>query len=114
VDGQEVVYIADKLPGLLTSGDCGCNFTEQENQADYVITVNSNIARCNDAGYGTVFCWADATVSIYNAKTQKTLKPQINETKGGWTNNNYKKAREEAFDELAKRIAEKVIPMIKN
>ncbi|MDR2841137.1 MAG: hypothetical protein LBV75_07785, partial [Paludibacter sp.] len=27
VDGQEIVYIADKLPGLLTSNDCGCNFT---------------------------------------------------------------------------------------
>jgi predicted RNase H-like nuclease (RuvC/YqgF family) len=61
-----------------------------------------------------VFCWANATVSIYNAKTQKTLKPQINETKGGWTNSNYKKAREEAFDELVKKIAEKVVPLIKN
>jgi hypothetical protein len=114
VDGEEVVYIADKLPGLLTDNDCGCNFTESEEEADYVIKVDAYIARCNDAGSGTVFCWADATVSLYNAHTQKTLKPKVPEAKGGWTNKNYVKAGEEAFDELAKKITEKVIPMMKN
>jgi hypothetical protein len=114
VDGEKVVYIADKLPALLTSNDCGCNFTTDKDQADYVIKVDVYLDRCNDAGGGTVFCWADATVSIFNTYTQKTLKPKIDEAKGGWTNKNYVKAGEEAFDELAKKIAEKVIPLIKN
>ncbi|GHV68335.1 hypothetical protein FACS1894199_15410 [Bacteroidia bacterium] len=114
VDGEEVEYIADKLPGLLTDSDCGCNFTTDEANADYVVKVDAYIARCNDSGGGTVFCWANATVSLYNAHTQKTLKPKIPEAKGGWTGKNYTKAGEEAFDELAKKIAEKVIPMMKN
>jgi hypothetical protein len=53
-------------------------------------------------------------VSLYNARTQKTLKPKIGETKGGWTGKNYTKAGEEAFDGLAKKIAEKITPMMKN
>jgi hypothetical protein len=114
VEGEEVVYIADKLPQLLTEGDCGCSFIESEEDADYVIKVNAYLARCTDAVGGTVFCYADATVSLYNARTQKTQKPKIGEAKGGWTGKNYTKAGEEAFDELAKKIAEKVAPMMKN
>jgi hypothetical protein len=114
VEEEEVVYIADKLPELLTESDCGCSFTESEEDADYVIKVNAYLARCTDAVGGTVFCYADATVSLYNARTQKTLKPKIDEAKGGWTGKNYTKAGEEAFDELAKKIAEKVAPMMKN
>jgi hypothetical protein len=114
VEDEEVVYIADKLPALLTENDCGCGFTESEEDADYVIKVNAYLARCSDATGGTVFCYADATVSLYNTRTQKILKPKIEEAKGGWTGKNHTKAGEEAFDELAKKIAEKVIPMIKN
>ncbi|GHV69218.1 hypothetical protein FACS1894199_17590 [Bacteroidia bacterium] len=114
VDGEEVEYIVDLLPGLLTNNDCGCNFTTDENNADYVLNVSAYIARCNDAGGGAVFCWANATVSLYNAHTQKTLKPKIDEVKGAWTGKNYTKAGEEAFKDLAKKIAEKVIPMMKN
>jgi hypothetical protein len=40
--------------------------------------------------------------------------PKIAESKGGWTNKNRAKATEEAFNELADKIVEKVIPMIKN
>ena len=114
VDDEEVVYIADKLPELLTEGDCGCSFTDSEADADYVVKVNACITRCTDAAGGTVFCYAGATVSLYNARTQKTLKPKIDEAKGGWTGKNYTKAGEEAFDELAKKIAGKITPMMKN
>jgi hypothetical protein len=113
VNSEEVVYIADKLPGLLTENDCQCNFTDMEDQADYVIKVNAYLARCTDAVGGTVFCYADAAVSLYNVRTQKTLKPKIDEAKGGWTGKNYAKAAEEAFDELAKKIAGKLVPLMK-
>jgi hypothetical protein len=114
VEEVEVVYIADKLPELLTESDCGCSFIKTEEDADYVIKINAYLARCTDAMDGTVFCYADATVSFYNVRTQKTLKPKIDEAKGGWTGKNYTKAGEEAFDELAKKIVEKIVPMIKN
>jgi hypothetical protein len=114
VNGQSIVHIADRLPGLITEKGCSCNFTELQEEADYVVKVNARLARCNDAPDNIVFCYATATVSVYNAHTQKTLTPKIVEKKGGWTGKNRAKATEEAFDELAREITEKVIPMIKN
>lgn len=114
VNGQTVAHIVDRLPGLMTETGCGCNFTDLPEEADYIIKVNARLARCNDAPNNTVFCYANATASVYNAYTQKTLMPKIAETKGGWTNGNKAKAAEEAFDELTEKIVEKVIPMIKN
>ncbi|MDL2305482.1 LPP20 family lipoprotein [Bacteroides sp. OttesenSCG-928-D19] len=114
VNGQSVVHIADRLPGLITENGGECNFTDLKEEADYVIKVNARLARCNDAPDNVVFCYANATVSVYNVYTKKTLTPTIAETKGGWTNGNKAKATEEAFNELAEKIAEKVLPMIKN
>ncbi|MDR3328320.1 MAG: hypothetical protein LBT04_09485 [Prevotellaceae bacterium] len=114
VNGQNVVHIADRLPGLLTEGGCQCSIVEMEEEADYIIKVNASLARCNDAPDNIVFCYANATVSVYNARTQKMQMPKIAETKGGWTNKNRAKATEEAFDGLTDKIVEKVIPMIKN
>jgi hypothetical protein len=114
VNGQTVVHIADRLPGLLTEQGCGCNFTGLQEEADYVVKVSARLARCTDAPDNVAFCYATATASVYNAHTQKTLMPKIPETKGGWTDRNRAKATEEAFDELAEKIVEKVIPLIKN
>lgn len=114
VNGQPVVHIADRLPGMITENGCGCNFTDLKEEADYVVKVNARLARCNDAPDNIVFCYATATASVYNTRTQKTLVPKISETKGGWTNKNKAKAIEEAFNELADKIVEKVVPMIKN
>ncbi len=114
VNGQTVVHIGDRLPGLLTEQGCECSITDMQGEADYVIKVDARLARCNDAPDNVVFCYANATISVYNARTQKTQMPKIAETKGGWTGGNKAKAIEEAFDELAESIVEKVIPMIKN
>lgn len=99
---------------MITENGCSCNFTDSKEDADYVIKVKASIARCNDAGNGNVFCWANATVDVQNVRTQKTLKPKIDEAKGGWTNGNKAKATEEAFNELADKIVEKIMPMIGN
>jgi hypothetical protein len=114
VNGQATVYIADRLPGIMTEQGCGCNFTELPNEADYMVIVDARLTRCNEAPDKVIFCYANATVSIYNAHTQKTLTPKIDEAKGGWTNRNYAKAIDEAFNELSTIIAQKVIPVINN
>jgi hypothetical protein len=114
VNGQTVIHIGDRLPGMLTEQGCGCNFTDLQEEADYVIKVNARLARCNDAPNNVVFCYANATVSVYNVHTQKTLMPKVSEAKGGWTDKKRGKAIEEAFDTLANEIVEQVIPMIKN
>jgi len=114
VDGENVDFITNRLPGLLTEKDCNCNFTEFEDQADFVIRINARLTRCNNAQNETIFCYVNATVSVLNAYTQRTLRPSISEAKGGWTRNNRERAIDEAFRELTKEIAEKILPMIKN
>jgi hypothetical protein len=114
VNGQTVAHISDRLPGMITEKGCGCNFTDLQEEADYIIKVNARLARCNDAPNNVVFCYATATVNVYNVHTKKTLAPKIEETKGGWTGGNRARATEEAFNELADIIVNKVIPMIKN
>jgi hypothetical protein len=114
VNGQTVTYIGNRLPGLLTQNDCGCNITESQADADYVIRVDARLVRCNDAPDNVVFCYAAATASVYHVRTQKTLVPEIPEAKGGWTSGNRAKAIEEAFNELADGIVENILPMIKN
>ena len=110
VNGQIVVHIADRLPGMITEKGCGCNFTDLQEETDYVVRVDARLARCNDTSGYTVFCYANATASVYNTRTQKTLILEIGEAKGGWTNKDI--AIEKAFDELANKITEKIIPMI--
>jgi hypothetical protein len=114
MNGEKVVHIADRLPGMITGQDCNCNFTRLQEEADYVIKVNARLTRCNDTPGDLVFCYANATASVYNVHTQKTLIPEIPESKGGWADKNRAKATEEAFNRLANKIAEKVIPLIKN
>lgn len=114
VNGQPVGYITNRLPGIITEKGCGCNFTESQDEADYIVKVNSRFVRCNDAPDNMVFCFANATASVYNTHTQKTLVPGMAEAKGGWTNGNKDKAIEIAFKDLAEKLAEKIIPMIKN
>jgi hypothetical protein len=113
VDGEQVEFIADRLPGILTEKDCNCNFTEFESEADFVIKVNARLTRCNDAPNDVVFCYANATVSVTNTFDLRPLRPRIEEKKGGWTNGNRNRAIEDTFDKLAKEIAEKIIPIIK-
>lgn len=114
VNGQSVIYIADRLPGLLTEQGCGCNFTDVKEEADYILNIDARLSRCQDAPDNIVFCYANATVSLTNTHTGKTLKPRVPETKGGWTDRNKANATEEAFDELSEKIVEGVLPMIKN
>jgi hypothetical protein len=114
INGQSVAHIANRLPGIITEKGCGCNYTNLQEEADYVVKIDARLTRCNDAPSNTVFCYAAATISVYNTHTQKTIMPKIAESKGGWTNGDKAKATEEAFKDLAEKIAENVIPTIKN
>jgi hypothetical protein len=87
---------------------------ETEDDADIVLTLAPKKNRCTEAERGNVYCYVTATVSVLNTRTKKTLKPNIGEVKGGWTQQNYDKAEEVAFGELAKELTQKVLPYFKN
>ena len=110
IQGKNVSIIFDMLPGLLTDKGCGCNFVENKNKADYVINISSSISRSSKSN-GLSFCWAKSILSIKNNNTQITVKPKIEETKGGYTD--YNTAAQKAFEKLAVNIAEQIIKNIK-
>ncbi len=115
VNGQTVVHIADRLPGLLIAQEgVGCVIADDPSMADYIIKVKARLDRIQDAPNNVVFAYAQATLTVTNTHTQKVQQPQISETKGGWTNGNRANATVDAFNKLADKIAEKVLPLIKN
>jgi hypothetical protein len=102
-------YVAEELPAMMQEKGCNCSITERETEADYVITVKAKFSRCNKADFEQVYCWANASVSMFNSKTKKNISIKIPEAKGGWTEGNTEKATEESFKSLTENIAQQLI-----
>jgi len=101
-----------RLSTYMQEKQCNCAMSENENDADYVVQVKAKLNRCMENKsnkYGEVYCYASANVSVNSPKYKRPLEMQISEAKGGWMNGNKDKATEEAFKELSKNIAEKII-----
>jgi len=107
VSGSE--YVRDELPAVLQEKGCNCSITETEAEADYAITVKAILSRCNKAAYEQVYCWANATVSVFNSKTKKKASVKIPEAKGGWTEGDTAKATEESFKNLTENLAQQLL-----
>jgi len=102
-------YVAEELPAMMQEKGCNCSIAEKETEADYVITVKAKFSRCNKADFEQVYCWANASVSVFNSKTKKNTSLKIPEAKGGWTEGNTEKATEESFKNLTENIAQQLI-----
>jgi len=107
VSGSE--YVAGELPAIMQEKGCNCSISEKETEADYTITVKAKFSRCNKADFEQVYCWANASVSIFNSKTKKNISIKIPEAKGGWTEGNFEKATEESFKNLTENLAQQLI-----
>ncbi|MDR1830331.1 MAG: hypothetical protein LBQ76_06120 [Candidatus Fibromonas sp.] len=107
ISGSE--YLAEKLGAVMQEKGCNCFIAENADEANYTITVNAKLNRCNQADFGEVYCFANANVSMRNPKTKKNISVEIPEAKGAWVNGNSEKATEESFKELAANIAQKLV-----
>jgi len=107
VSGSE--YVRDELPAVLQEKGCNCSIAETEAEADYAITVKTILSRCNKAANEQVYCWANATVSVFNSKTKKKASVKIPEAKGGWTEGDTEKATEESFKSLTENLAQQLL-----
>jgi len=107
VSGSE--YVRDELPAVLQEKGCNCSIAETEAEADYAITVKAILSRCNKAANEQVYCWANATVSVFNSKTKKKSSIKIPEAKGGWTDGDTEKATEESFKSLTENLAQQLL-----
>jgi len=107
VSGSE--YVRDELPAMMQEKGCNCSIAETEAEADYAITVKALLSRCNKAANEQVYCWANATVSVFNSKTKKKTNVKIPEAKGGWTEGDTAKATEESFKVLTENLAQQIL-----
>jgi len=107
VSGSE--YVANELSAVLQEKGCNCSVAETAAEADYAITVKATLSRCNKAANEQVYCWANATVSVFNSKTKKKTSVKIPEAKGGWTEGNTEKATEESFKNLTENLAQQLL-----
>ncbi len=107
ISGSE--YVANELAAVMQEKGCNCSVAETEEEADYAITVKATLSRCSKAANEQVYCYANATVSVFNSKTQKNISLKIPEAKGGWTEGNTEKATEESFKNLTENLAQQLI-----
>jgi hypothetical protein len=86
---------------------CNCTITEEKEKAEYLVAIKTKLSRCSGDS-GTVFCYANATATVNNIKSQKPVNINIPEAKGGWVKGDKDKAAEEAFKKLTNSLAEKI------
>jgi len=99
----------ENLGAEMQEKGCNCSIAETKEDADYAITVKTKLSRCNKADFGQVYCWANASVSVFNSKTKKSANLKIPEAKGGWTEGNTEKATEESFKNLTENLVQQLI-----
>ena len=110
ISGSE--YVANELAGTLQEQGCNCSIAESVDEADYSVTVNAKLSRCNNATVEELYCYANATVKLLNTKIKKTISVKIPEVKGGSANNNKEKATEKAFKKLTDGISQQLVKEI--
>jgi hypothetical protein len=96
-----------RLGAQMQEKGCNCNMAENRKNAEYLVSVKNKLSRCSGES-GTVFCYANATVTVNNLKFQKPINVNIPEAKGGWVKGDREKASEEAFKKLTSSLAEKI------
>ena len=111
VSGSE--YVAEELGAALQKADCNCSIVGSISEADYAVSVKAKLNRCGKPEYGITYCFANATVTVKNSKTDKNIPVQIPEASGGWPSHEPKRAIEEAFKELTESIAQELSKEIK-
>jgi hypothetical protein len=101
--------VLNELSAQIQEKGCNCTIVEKKENADYLIAIKTKLSRCNEAGRGLVFCYANATIVVNNSKYEKPVNVNIPEIKGSWTDGNKDKAIEETFKEQINSLAEKII-----
>lgn len=107
----------NNLKGVLSK--LGCNFVKSRDQADWVISIETDVVRENQVS-GAYFVWIDGAVAIRNNATSQVIFNEqvssISESpdgiKGGHTAG-YAQASANAYKEVAKIVGNKISEIIK-
>jgi hypothetical protein len=106
--GKKSTLIANGIKAKLSKN--GCSFTANKQEADYVLKLNAS-ARKHGNPDQIVFCYADVEVELIKTQNNKTLYQEELKQKGGHTT--YENAAREAFNDVGKVIADKLLDWVK-
>ncbi|GHT10491.1 hypothetical protein AGMMS4956_01940 [Bacteroidia bacterium] len=107
--GKKVNIIAGKLKAILAQN--GCSFTDNAAQADLQLTLSTTTREISNDN-GMVFCYADTQVDLYdNHKDKSVYNDEISQKGGGASQ---ERAGRKALEDAAPKLAEKIMPCIKN
>lgn len=116
--GKNYTLLSDNIKGTLSR--LGVSFVDSRNQADWVVIVNADVVRENDA-YGSYFVWVDGDVSVLKKATNQVVYSSSlssmdgypNGIKGGHTAG-YEQATRSAYTEASNVVAKKISEIINN
>jgi hypothetical protein len=106
--GTPVNVVANKLKAELSIN--GCSFTDNLGGADFQLKLKVT-TRMSTGNSDFVFCYADASVELYDTHKQKVLYSDEIEQKGA--SNSQDKAGRKAMNDVVPRIADKLKIWIK-
>ena len=110
VFGEKIITIETHLKAILAEN--GCSFTNDENEADWKVKINS-MSREHNFSNNVYFSYVDAEVKLFKAPSDKHVY-QNEFTQKGAHSKSYHEAARKAYNELSKPISEKILTWINN
>ncbi|GHT14592.1 hypothetical protein AGMMS4956_12680 [Bacteroidia bacterium] len=108
--GKKVNILDNKLKAILAKN--GCSFTNDAAQADLKLTLSTTTREISNNAGSMVFCYADTQVDVYdNHKGKSVYNDEISQKGGGVSQ---ERAGRKALEDAAPKLAEKIMPWIKN
>jgi hypothetical protein len=102
--------VANKLKAALAKKS-SCTFTGDASQSDFRLSLNTSTRQIGEATAAIVFCYADVTVDLVDSYTGQSVYQDEISQKGGSTS--YERAGRQACEDVAPKIADKLIPWVK-
>jgi hypothetical protein len=102
--------VANKLKAALAKKS-SCTFTGDASQSDFKLIINAGTRKIGEPSSSLVFCYADVTVELVDSYTGQSVYQDEISQKGGSTS--YERAGRQACEDAAPKIAEKLIPWVK-
>lgn len=108
--GAASSIIINKLKSTLAAN--GCSFVDEPAQADLKLTLTAKTRKTGNENSTVKFCYADVVVKLYSNSKQKVMFNDELAQKGSATS--YEAAGRKAMESAVPKIADKLMPWIKN
>jgi hypothetical protein len=108
--GDRTMAIENNLKAILAEN--GCNFTTNDENADWKILINATSREYNQKD-DFYFSYVDAEVKLFKAPSDKHVYQNVFSQKGAH-GKSYSAAAKKGYDDISKQISEKILVWINN